>query len=415
MTTVCGSGLLGVLHPPEDGHLKGLVDLVATVAHLPTVIAFGSCHSLPLATESTEQLWDAVRALDPSVFVWTGDVVYADHRKHAYLPFVWTPSEIERVRETYKQMEGYAPYAAAMEGRLVLGMGDDHDLNCNNGDKTCAADPLVKEALLRLLGETEANSPRWQREGLYASYLFREASSGESLSVILLDTRSFRVAGGGELLGERQWMWLERQLQVPASVVVLVSSVQVLPPDKPLSEGWIHHPLCRLRLLEMLRRLASSTPSNRRVVLISGDIHSAELLWDNCSLSSPLLEVTSSGMTHSIGRQFVLDAARSRLTAFNYPNHNFGSMAFDWTRRVLSVRIHDSSGHVVGAASDLSFSPEPAICNHPLALHREAPFIYLVMIVCALAALVFLIWLFTCILRYRRGAKKEYSIKKHDF
>ena len=346
-----------------------LRDSVDFVGPAPSLIAFGSCHNVKLASPASAQLWDSLLRLDPDLFLWTGDVAYVDHRPYRFVPLYWLPSPLPDVAEQFRATKEHPPYARFARDRLVLGLGDDHDLNCNNGDASCAADPAVKALLLDFLGE-DPRSPRLrQRQGLHASYLLG------GVSLILLDTRSFRAVGG-DLLGEAQWEWLERQLRVEARVRVVVSSVQVLPPDKPVEECWVHHPESLQRLLETLRRHSRGA----RVVLVSGDVHSGEILRDDCALQGSLYEITSSGMTHHVAYHFLLTAAASRLTQASYAGLNFGSIALDWEKEEMRLRLHDHLGEVVHQTEPLSLSvedlPQPECPQHLRVQHREIPTIY---------------------------------------
>ena len=60
-----------------------------------TRIAFGSCNK----PELPQPLWPAITAFKPDVFVWLGDVVYAD----TYIVFPWNrvPSPVSSMTNTY--------------------------------------------------------------------------------------------------------------------------------------------------------------------------------------------------------------------------------------------------------------------------------------------------------------------------
>lgn len=108
----------------------------------------------------------------------------------------------------------------------------------------------------------------------------------------------------GDMLGTEQWSWLEEQVAgSEASFHVLVSTVQVLSVN-PIAEGWGHYPAAQSRLLALLRKHRP-----RGLVILSGDVHFAELLVtqppsegmreEEKEEKKEALEVTSSGMTHT--------------------------------------------------------------------------------------------------------------------
>ena len=93
------------------------------------------------------------------------------------------------------------------------------------------------------------------------------------------------------LLGDEQWAWLERQLQQPAELRLIISSIQILADEKGMDE-WGNFPLERNKLLDLI-----DSSQAKGVILLSGNVHFAELSrFDNTSY--PLYELTSSGMTH---------------------------------------------------------------------------------------------------------------------
>ncbi|KAL3811288.1 hypothetical protein ACHAXA_009288 [Cyclostephanos tholiformis] len=178
--------------------------------------------------------------------------------------------------------------------------------------------------------------------------------------------------GGGELLGENQWEWLGGQLRHSnASMHVIVSSIQVLTTN-PVVESWGHFPRERARLL----RLLNSVPG---LIILSGDVHHAEISStkttrggamddDDDAVASTngaaIVEVTSSGLTHSCDEPFygklctpILNAFRAhRASGGNardvdspsyYTGRNFGSIEIDWSTRTFRVCVRDASGDVV--------------------------------------------------------------------
>ena len=110
---------------------------------------------------------------------------------------------------------------------------------------------------------------------------------GQRVQIILLDTRTFRApleptndwnAPGKErympdpdpaktMLGEAQWRWLRAQLEQPAELRLIVSSVQVLAEGHGF-ERWGNLPLERQKLFDLIAESGASD-----VVFLSGDRH----------------------------------------------------------------------------------------------------------------------------------------------
>ena len=152
------------------------------------------------------------------------------------------------------------------------------------------------------------DSSRRLQNAVYTSKVFRKNSlySGDkkfSYKVILLDTRSNKDVSGsaeGDFLGEQQWKWFENELEESNIDLFLIgSSIQVLPTGKLVEEGWHEFPLARARLLNLVVARARTT----NVLLLSGDVHSGEILHAKCSgngvETQHIFEATSSGLSHT--------------------------------------------------------------------------------------------------------------------
>ena len=111
----------------------------------------------------------------------------------------------------------------------------------------------------------------------------------------------------GDFLGKRQWEWFENSIRKSnASVNIIVNGLQVHSyrhPNSQAAEVWSHFPKSRQRLYDTILQDGVKAP-----ILLSGDVHMAQFLRKDCIRSSnihkngakiqPLIEFTSSGMTH---------------------------------------------------------------------------------------------------------------------
>lgn len=370
-------------------------------------IAFGSCNRQDLKQE----LWDVITSsVKPEVWLWTGDAVYTD-----------VPGTVEQVQEAYAQQlqsQEYQKFLAT--GVDVTAVYDDHDWGVN--DAGCELDRHRErmDALLDFIG-AEQDDPRRKQNALYTSHIY--GPPGRQVKVIYLDTRAERdlfpylniglqapalqaisrmiqgslCLGGdfkGDMLGAEQWAWLTQQLEhSTAAFHIIVSTVQVFT-SNPIAESWGHFPAARQRLLQLLER---TQPSG--TMFISGDVHLAELLSGippqqvpaqhepvlNISparpvpvpsleaASRPVLEVTSSGLTHSCAGRYGTFICSTMLNTWNKHRpkpddyhfwQNFGSISFDWgdcsnmcnsetpgsssvCAAQASFKVHDANGDVV--------------------------------------------------------------------
>eukprot|EP01121_Diplochlamys_sp_Union-15-3_P021217 TRINITY_DN8526_c0_g1_i1.p1 TRINITY_DN8526_c0_g1~~TRINITY_DN8526_c0_g1_i1.p1 ORF type:complete len:419 (+),score=55.40 TRINITY_DN8526_c0_g1_i1:50-1306(+) len=335
---VCILGLTSSIGIPADSY-----DSSKTL----TKIAFGSCNR----PDMNQALWNTITDYQPDIWIWLGDVVYADRQKY---PGFWESTDLDVMKSIYNAQKQSPQYLRLISNCSVVGVWDDHDYGKNDGGIEYADKDKVQHIFLDFLDEP-TESIRHQRSGVYASYTF--GPPGSKVKIILLDTRYFRESdyGDGDMLGEQQWIWLENQLkESDAQFHLIGSSIQVLPTDKAFVEKWGCLPNSRRRLQELI---ASSNASG--VILLSGDVHHGELLREDCQrLRYPLYEVTSSGITHSCYKQtkifginvcdlLLKSVLKSRFQLGYLTSLNFGTIEIKWGKNpAINLQLRDESGKV---------------------------------------------------------------------
>jgi alkaline phosphatase D len=350
-----------------------------------TTLAFGSCHKRKY---TAPHVWRSVQAQQPQAWLWTGDSVY---------PPAHGMASVELLEEEYRQMKTNASlgYATFQPPLGIFGTWDDHDYGGNDMGSSMPDQAARSRAFWDFLGRQPPS-----RHGLYHSVSWGNPPSRQ-VQVFFLDTRSFRrdhcvpsvatyiplgagiacltrwlsaglwpslcQAPDNALLGHAQWDWLATELsQSQASVNVIVSSIQVLTTN-PVMETWGHFPLERAKLLQLI-----SDSRARGVVLLSGDVHHGEILdpWANWEKSgadtfSSLLEVTSSGMTHTCTKGLYGALCRPLLDAFAshrqrpdayYTGRNFGILTIDWSQATFTVNVLDQDGRGVLSTGPQKFN-----------------------------------------------------------
>lgn len=137
-------------------------------------LAFGSCSS---QTEP-QPLWPLISTRSPDLFLWLGDIVYAD------TPIVgkWRiPAQLREVARAYAEQERVPGYAAFVSsGVPIVGVWDDHDLGVNDahaGSVSAAYRNASARHLLDFLREPPL-SPRRARDGVYAAYVLDSPPPG---------------------------------------------------------------------------------------------------------------------------------------------------------------------------------------------------------------------------------------------
>lgn len=341
-------------------------------------IAFGSCNR----QDQPQPLWNQIQKSSPDLWLWLGDIVYADKEEHVGLfglNTIYSEPSIEELRKAYSLQKSNVEYRKMIDSlpggkESVLGIWDDHDYGLNDAGKNLKIREASQNELLDFLNEP-ASSPRRFRKGVYESYEFGQ--EGRKVKVILLDTRYFRddfqpePEHDADILGAEQWRWFESQLaNSSAQIHIIASGIQIIPDDKDPAvnfysggthriETWGRFPNSRKRLFELLGRYET-----QGAIFLSGDIHYAELSLMKCSkVGYPVYELTSSGMTHSWGNSYSevhsswpipkfiwrwyfdniiqewFIGRRFRVPGKVFTLFNFGLIDIDWSKNIMTLQI----------------------------------------------------------------------------
>ncbi|WP_289039787.1 alkaline phosphatase D family protein [uncultured Zobellia sp.] len=255
-------------------------------------LAFGSCNK----QNETNLLWDDVLKTQPDLWIWGGDNIYAD------------TDNMKRLRSMYAQQNAVKGYQQLKKTVPVIGTWDDHDYGLNDGGVEFEKKKESQQEFLNFLG-VDQNDPRRTQEGVYTAHTYNTPKG--SIKVLVLDTRYFRTAltpdpvtkkrtkpnayGEGTILGETQWNWLSTELKnSTADFNILVSSIQILSNEHGF-ETWGNFP----HEVDRLKKLIIDSNA-KGVMVLSGDRHISEFSKTDVSgLTYPLIDFTSSGLTHS--------------------------------------------------------------------------------------------------------------------
>lgn len=263
-----------------------------SLTHTNFTIAFGSCNK----HDADNILWDDVLNANPDVWIWGGDIVYAD------------TDNMKVLRATYEKQNSVPGYVALKNRVPVIGTWDDHDYGLNDGGVEYKAKKESQQEFLTFMGVAD-DSPRRKQEGVYTSHDYKIDTN--TIKIIVLDTRYFRTEltndtettkrnkpnayGEGTVLGETQWKWLEGELQTSkADFNVIVSSIQVLSNEHGF-ETWGNFP----HEVDRLEKIIADSKA-KGVIILSGDRHISEFSKTKVdTLAYPIIDFTSSGLTHS--------------------------------------------------------------------------------------------------------------------
>ncbi len=270
-------------------------------------VAFGSCNK---HWEESQPIWKQVVKNEADLWIWLGDIIYAD------------TDDLSKMRDDYTTQKSHADYNILIANTDVIGIWDDHDYGTNDGGKNYRQKEESRELLFDFL-DVPLDSPDRKHKGAYQTYTY--VNDDLVAKVILLDVRYFRDDNGsdGTILGEEQWSWLVSNLEnSKADVHIIGGGIQFLPEEHKY-EKWANFPKEKKRLIDIIDKLDVSNP-----ILLSGDRHLAEMsLVPLGESSKPLLEITSSGLTHSY-RKFKSEKNRHRIGSV-VPTKNFGLLKIE--------------------------------------------------------------------------------------
>lgn len=304
----------------------------------PTIsrIAFGSCST----QDEPQGILRTVLEWDPELFIYMGDNIYGDTR------------DMQVLQQRYDTL-GRRPEFQQLRAKVpLIATWDDHDYGENDAGREYPFKQQSKEIFLKFWQEPP-DSARRKHDGIYTSYRFGEPGSGQSLQIILLDTRTFRdplfrspqgswkndylpdLDPQKTLLGDAQWAWLKERLQEPADLRIIGSSIQFAHEHNGW-ESWTNLPRELLRMVELIRETKAAG-----VLFISGDVHWGELSRLQAPNCYPLYDLTASGLNHDWDR---LEPNGNRLGEACMDFH-FGMLEITWSKTPsVQLRIHDMTG-----------------------------------------------------------------------
>ena len=304
--------------------------LEAEAAHQTYTIGFGSC-----ITEKREQpIWKAIKKEKIDEFFFMGDNVYGDSDDGLLI----------EMKESYKKQKNMFP--DWVFSKKLNAIWDDHDYGKNDGGFEY---PLKQEAQAMFLEfwNVAKDDPRHLREGIYFSE--EKEIFGRTINLIALDTRYHRSFldqadkpysptqdKTKTILGEAQWKWLEETLNEESDLIIVVSSIQILPTNHGF-EKWHNFPHERIKLLNMLKS------KGKPVILLSGDRHKAGFYKDG-----DIIEITSSSMNKPISKpiaflwDFFGKESDDLLQGEMYSQENYGVIRFE--KDLISVFLKDIDG-----------------------------------------------------------------------
>lgn len=310
-----------------------------------TKILFGSCAK----QDDPLPIFNAINKEGENAFIFLGDNIYGD------------TEDMEVLEQKYQVLAKNTGFKQLRHAMPVHAIWDDHDYGENDAGAEYPQKERSREIMLDFWQEPEDSDRRVQKAGIYTSFTIDEGDN--IIRVIMPDLRWNRTplksvspfyystirtfANRGPykinhdrdatMLGEAQSQWLEGELQKPAKLTILASSLQVLADFTgwESSTNYAADKQCLFNLIDKHKV--------NGVLIISGDTHWGELSKFSDGLAYPLWELTSSGLSeewkHVSPNQYRVSDAISTI--------NFGEIEVQWDTGTVILSLHNEVGETV--------------------------------------------------------------------
>jgi len=287
------------------------------------------------------------------LFLMVGDNVYGDRDGRAYTN---NDADLTELKESFADLGAREDFKAVRASVPMMVAWDDHDFGANDAGKEFPFREYAERMHEVFWGLESQDVGKWP--GTYYERSF--GPEGQRVQVIMLDTRFFRsaltptdewgakgkerylpAANGSmqDMLGTTQWTWLENQLQKPADIRIVASSIQVMPTTHGW-EAWSTMPDERQRLFNLIKRTGATG-----VVFASGDRHTSFLYEEGGVLPYAAAELTASSLNVSF--RDTSDEVDERQIGAGFGSENYGAINIDWADRKVVLSVKDNQGAVV--------------------------------------------------------------------
>jgi membrane-associated phospholipid phosphatase len=211
-------------------------------------IAVASC----ARTGSSGQVFDAIRAADPDLFVHMGDFHYGD----------LATNDLDRYRVLLERVVTAPSQAALYRAVPIAYVWDDHDYGPNDADSRSPSRDAAWTGYRELVPNVAAPTGP-----------INQAFTLGRVRVVMTDARSAKTPDS--MLGDRQLRWLLDELRASSrthAVVLWVNSVPWIAAEEPGRDDWGGYPEEREEILAAIR-----DASIENLVMVSGDAHMVAL------------------------------------------------------------------------------------------------------------------------------------------
>ncbi len=238
----------GVADDQRAGRVTTLPDGAASLT-----LAFGGC----ARSGSNGAVFDAIRDLEPDLYVMLGDLHYRNIDEN----------DPARFASAYHEVHDSPAQSALYRDVPIAYVWDDHDFGPNDSDSTSSSRPAASQTYRDFVPHYELANP--------TTGSINQAFTIGRVRVVMLDTRTHRLAADGTLLGEEQLDWLLDELldaRDTHALTVIVSPTVWIGPVEAGADHWGGYAGERDRIGAFLAEHAIDN-----VVLVGGDAHMVAL------------------------------------------------------------------------------------------------------------------------------------------
>jgi alkaline phosphatase D len=270
-----------------------------------------------------------------------------------------TDRALPDLRDAYTKMAESREFRQLVSSVPTQAIWDDHDFGINDGGGDFPHKGLAQR-MFNSFWNVPVNDALRRRAGIYRA--FTAGPAGKRVQVILLDTRTFRDPlistdmrgepgkvrylphaenASADILGVQQWKFLETELQQPADVRIIASSIQVVA-DLHGFECWALFPRRRKQLYDLIAQVGA-----KGVLFVSGDRHHGSINRTDKRTLYPLTDFTASAVNMpsrlSPNSTIVVEASNTRI-GDGYGSVNFGILNLDWHQKRVNLDLIGAEG-----------------------------------------------------------------------
>lgn len=315
---------------------------------LITRFAFGSCQN----ENRSMAFWDGIAGQKPQMFLLIGDNVYGDTGS-------LSDANVPTLAASYRKLSSRQEFDRFRRTVPMMTAWDDHDMGANDAGGSFAFKEYTEQMYESYWNASDMVR---SRPGIYESRIVGPV--GKRVQFIILDTRFFRSDTArtpyrdpapalgwtipnddpaATMLGDVQWAWLSEELEKPAELRFIISSIQVTTRAHNY-ESWYNFPREQARFFALLK-----SKNAQNAILLSGDRHSGAFYkYPSDDAENAIWEMTSSSLNFAFGKGDDQEKEPDPLRIGGFWGiPNFGQIDINWANKKVTMSLRRDDGAVI--------------------------------------------------------------------